>query len=100
MDSPWSLIAALLLCGRVARGGSAPVLPIWPQEHTPARLGEPDRGVVGISDAAEAVDLGLQARAHLVVAHAEALLGGQAEHADLALVGVLVHVERGLPDLL
>ena len=33
------------------------------------------------------------------VTDAEALLGGQAQHADLALVGVVVDVERGLADL-
>ena len=38
--------------------------------------------------------------AELGVAHAEALLRGEGEDADLALVLVVVHVERGLADLL
>src|SRR3954453_13594962 len=52
------------------------------------------------SDAAEAVDLGLEAGALVPVADAEALFGGEGEHADLALVGVAVHVAGGLADLL
>ena len=38
-------------------------------------------------------------RAQVVVADAQALPGSQAEHADLALVEVVVDVERGLADL-
>ena len=37
--------------------------------------------------------------AHLLVTDPETLLGSQAQHPDLALVGVVVDVECGLADL-
>jgi len=37
--------------------------------------------------------------AFLGVADAEAFCGGEGEHADLALVGVVVHVAGGLADV-
>src|SRR6478735_5435134 len=51
------------------------------------------------SDPAEAVDRLEVLVAELVVTDAEAFGGGEAADADLALVLVVVHVERGLPDL-
>src|SRR3990170_263373 len=84
-------------------------------KHTPARARIAPRGVNDVcrcrvrrsvkgrfacSDSAEPVDRGLVLGAHLGVAHAEALGGGEAEHADLALVGVLVDVEGGLADVI
>src|SRR3954470_15783157 len=51
------------------------------------------------SDAPEAVDLPLELRALLRVADAEAFGGGQAQDADLALVGVVLHVAGGLADV-
>src|ERR1700712_4339552 len=51
------------------------------------------------SYAAEAVDLRLEPGALLRVADAEALLGGQAQHADLALVGVVLDVAGRLADV-
>ena len=44
------------------------------------------------SDAAESVDLVDVLGPQLLVVYAEALLGCQAEHADLSLVGVAVYV--------
>src|SRR4051795_4667793 len=52
------------------------------------------------SDPAEAVDLGFEAGSFVGVADAEAFRGGQAQDADLALVGVGVHVAGGLADVL
>src|ERR1700759_1608705 len=52
------------------------------------------------SDVAEPVDRALVARPQLGVAHAEALLGGEAKDADLALVEVAVDVVRRLAGLL
>src|SRR3954454_815829 len=49
---------------------------------------------------AEAVDRRLEAGALLRVGHAEARLGRERQHADLALVGVPVDVEGRLADLL
>src|SRR5690606_7586117 len=51
------------------------------------------------SDAAEPVDLVDVGGALLLVTDAEPLLGGEAQHADLALVQVLVDVVRRLPDV-
>src|SRR4051794_31217224 len=48
------------------------------------------------SDVAEAVDLVLELGPLLRVRDAHALLGGEAQDADLALVDVLVDVEGGL----
>src|SRR5205807_4394409 len=48
------------------------------------------------SDSPEPVDGVEVRRAELRVAHAETFPGGQAEHADLALVDVGVHVGGGL----
>src|SRR3954447_5786942 len=54
----------------------------------------------GVSDAPEAVDRLEMGVAELVVADAETLLGSEAEHADLALVLVVVHVQGDLADVL
>src|SRR4051812_44164770 len=51
------------------------------------------------SDAAEAVDLRLEPGPLVPVADAEAFGGGQAQDADLALVGVVLHVAGGLADV-
>src|SRR3982074_3074890 len=53
----------------------------------------------GVSDPPEAVDVGQMCLAKLGVAHAQTLLGGQAQYTDLALVDVAVHVVGGLPGL-
>src|SRR4051794_28513189 len=55
-----------------------------------------NRAVTAGSHAAEAVDLLLELRPLLGIADAEALLGGQGEDADLALVGVVLDVAGGL----
>src|SRR3954469_2525114 len=61
----------------------------------------PAGGAAGVwwSDSAEAVDRGQVLGAFVGVADAEALGGGQGEHADLAGVPVVVHVVGGLADL-
>src|SRR4051812_21757191 len=51
-------------------------------------------------DAPEAVDRVLESGPLLGVADAEAFLGGHGEDPDLALVGVVLHVAGGLPDVL
>ena len=51
------------------------------------------------SDAAEEGDAVEVLRPQLLVPDPETLLRGEAEHPDLALVDVAVHVERGLPGL-
>src|SRR5512134_4150995 len=62
--------------------------------------GRTETGAVGYgSDAPEAVDRVDVLAPHLGIAHAQALLGSQAEHTDLALVQVLVDVVGGLADL-
>src|SRR6187399_2214066 len=45
-------------------------------------------------------DLREQTLAHLGIGHAEALLGCEHQHPELALVQVLVHLERGLRGVL
>src|SRR4026209_2672351 len=57
-------------------------------------------GPAACLDAPEPVDRVEVPASLLVVAHAAPLLGRQAEHPDLALVGVGVYVERGLADVL
>ncbi len=66
------------------------------------RPGRPERqsGTTVRSVTAEAVDRAFVPRAHLGVADAEPVGGGQAPHADLALVRVAVHLVRGLAGLL
>src|SRR5215218_1901463 len=78
--------------GRVSVSGG-----VVSQMSRPSRVQRP--GPVLGSDAAEAVDRLEVLLALLGIADAEALLGSQRQDADLALVGVAVHVERGLPDL-
>src|SRR5262249_12301671 len=57
------------------------------------------RAYRGRSAPAESVDRSEVALPKLHVTHAETLGGGETEHADLSLVGVLVHLVGGLPGL-
>src|SRR3954464_15027713 len=69
---------------------------LWPSESCVASRGGSRRPS---SDAAEPVDGVDVLGPHLLVEDAEALLGGEGEDPDLALVLVVVHVEGGLTDL-
>src|SRR3982751_5615936 len=69
-----------------------------------SRLHARNRAAVGarrgsFSDVAEAVDLLLEPGPLLAVADAQACLGGEGEDADLAGVGVVLHVAGGLADV-
>src|SRR5690348_11104185 len=66
--------------------------------ETPRRV--PGRFDRSASDSSEEVDLVEVLGAQLLVLDAEALLRRERQDADLALVLVVVHVERGLADLL
>ncbi len=105
MDSPWSVMKTLPLC--VAFGSCGQRLADRWRIPTPARDicrrtgvdGKSCQDSAGGSDPAEAVDRLEVLVAEVGVADAEALAGGQAEDADLALVLVVVDVQRGLADL-
>src|SRR3954453_22041942 len=97
-----SCIGIMSRCASLMRSSSqtSPERRAWLRRWPRARsVGTTRPGTVRRSDAAEAVDLGLVAGAFVGVADAEAFGGGQAEHADLALVQVAVHVVGGLADL-
>src|SRR4051812_13074006 len=107
MDSPGrSLIGGASVVCWLIRARTSDVGPVSPKAHrTYVRRAPGQRCLVAklpariYSDATEAVDLVQVRRPLLVVADTEALLGCEAQHADLALVPVLMHVVRRLAHL-
>src|SRR3954449_13557644 len=88
-------------CGSFMRAFSqTSSAPLGVSSAGPARLPAPCQEPRRRSDSSEAVDLDLEAGALGPVADAEALLRGEGQHADLALVQVAVDVAGGLADLL
>src|SRR5688572_18900952 len=105
MDRPLSLIAQLPL--PVVLRSLAPVCLMGKRNRRGSRTKSSETGRkppeklpgTGASDPAEAIDGVEVPGPHLRVADAQPFLGGQAEHADLALVQVVVDVEGRLADL-
>src|SRR4051794_21340491 len=89
-------------CRGESRGQRAAVCVVTPTSlscRVPPRAREGWEGRRPLSDPAEAVDGVEVLGALLLVADAEAFLGGEGEDADLALVGVVVDVVGGLADV-
>src|SRR4051812_49787981 len=87
MSSSWQMVLGASACrGGVGASGTAVAPTLAP-------------GRAASSHPAEAVDGVEVLGALLLVADAQALFGGQRQDADLALVGVVVDVVGGLPDV-